>query len=180
VSSSRSWRVEAKEIWQQSVSIQTISTGQSLISQFRNAVATRRLVIRLDDLMRGAAENDIILKNGDVLIVPGQRQEVMVFGDVQYATSHVPEWTVSRDEYVEKSGGLTQRADRKRICVVRTNGEVVVDSGMRWFVRASAAAVRPGDTILVPLDVDQPLARWTAITQIVYNMAIAAAAVSSF
>jgi hypothetical protein len=40
--------------------------------------------------------------------------------------------------------------------------------------------VLPGDSIVVPLDVDQPLIRWAAITQIVYQMAIAAAAVSSF
>jgi hypothetical protein len=32
----------------------------------------------------------------------------------------------------------------------------------------------------VPIDVDQPLARWRDITQIIYNLAIAAAAVNSF
>jgi hypothetical protein len=32
----------------------------------------------------------------------------------------------------------------------------------------------------VPLNVDRPLARWSAITQIVYNLAIAPAAVNSF
>ena len=35
--------------------------------------------------------------------------------------------------------------------------------------------MRAGDTVVVPLDVDQPLVRWSAITQIVYNLAIAAA-----
>jgi hypothetical protein len=33
---------------------------------------------------------------------------------------------------------------------------------------------------VVPLDVDRPLERWTAITQIIYNLALGAAAVNSF
>ena len=53
-------------------------------------------------------------------------------------------------------------------------------TGGSWFRRDGGADIRPGDSIVVPLDVDQPLARWTAITQIVYNLAVAAAAVSSF
>ncbi len=159
---------------------QTITTGQSLITQLRNTVATGRLVIRLDDLIAGADETDIVLKAGDQLIVPDQRQEVTVLGEVQYATSHVFERGLSRDEYINKSGGTTQRADTRRVYVVRANGEVVAQSGGRWFSRDSGSGMRPGDTVVVPLNVNQPLARWSAITQIVYNLAIAAAAVNSF
>jgi protein involved in polysaccharide export with SLBB domain len=159
---------------------ETITTGQSLITQLRTAVATGRLVIRLDDLASGSAAADIVLKDGDQLIVPDQQQEVTVLGEIQYATSHVFDRALSRDEYIAKSGGLTQRADQKRIYVVRANGEVVSESGSRWFSRGSTTAMRAGDTVVVPLDVDQPLARWSAITQIIYNLAIAAAAVNSF
>jgi hypothetical protein len=87
---------------------------------------------------------------------------------------------LTRDQYIAKSGGLTSRADQRRVYVVRANGEVLAESGARWFQRGSSSGMRPGDTIVVPLDVDQPLARWTAITQIIYQMAIAAAAVASF
>jgi protein involved in polysaccharide export with SLBB domain len=158
----------------------TITTGQSLIAQLRNAVATGRLVIRLDGLVRGAPGTDLILKNGDQLIVPDRRQEVTVLGEVQYATSHLFESGLDRDDYIGRSGGLTQRADGKRIYVVRANGEVVTDTGARWFRRGSGSAIQPGDAIVVPVEVDQPLARWSAITQIIYNLAIAAAAVNSF
>jgi protein involved in polysaccharide export with SLBB domain len=159
---------------------QTISTGQSLISQLRDAVATGRLVIRLDEIVKGNTEADIILKDGDQLVVPDQQQEVTVLGEVQYATSHVYNRGLARDDYIGMSGGTTKRADQRRIYVVRANGEVVANASSRWFQRDSGAGVRPGDTIVVPLDVDQPLAKWSAITQIIYNMAIAAAAVSSF
>jgi polysaccharide biosynthesis/export protein len=159
---------------------QTITTGQSLISQLRNSVPTGRLVIRLDEIVRGVTEADIVLKGGDQLIVPDQRQEVTVLGEVQYATSHVYERGLTRDQYIAKSGGTTQRADTKRTYVVRANGEVVTQSGGRWFGRDSTSGMRPGDAIVVPLKLDQPLARWSAITTIIYNMALAAAAVHSF
>jgi hypothetical protein len=158
----------------------TITAGQSLVNQLRNSAPTGRWVIRLDDLVAGIEGADVVLKGGDVLLVPDERQEVSVLGEVQYATSHVYEPSVSRDAYINRSGGLSQRADKKRIYVVRANGEVVANTGAGWFQREGGASIRPGDSIVVPLDVDQPLARWSAITQIVYNLAIAAAAVNSF
>jgi protein involved in polysaccharide export with SLBB domain len=158
----------------------TITTGQSLITQLRNSTPTGRLVIRLDDIVRGRVDSDIVLKGGDELLVPDLRQEVTVLGEVQYATSHVFDRTLSRDDYLAKSGGLSQRADKKRIYVVRANGEVVPNAGGAWFRRDSGGDVRAGDSIVVPLDVDQPLVRWGAITQIIYNLALGAAAVASF
>jgi protein involved in polysaccharide export with SLBB domain len=158
----------------------TITTGQSLITQLRNAIATGRLVIKLDELVAGAKDADVILNDGDQLIVPGRRQEVTVLGEVQYPTSHVFETGLKRDDYVGKSGGLTQRADGKRTYVVRASGSVVADTRARWFQREAGGGIEPGDTVVVPLKVDQPLARWTQITQIIYNLAIAATAVARF
>jgi protein involved in polysaccharide export with SLBB domain len=158
----------------------TVTTGQSLVSQLRSAVPTGRWAIRLDEIVAGRTESDIVLKGGDELMVPDQRQEVTVLGEVQYATSHVWNRSLTRDDYINRSGGLSQRADKKRIYVVRANGEVVADSGGAWFRRDSIDSIRPGDSIVVPLDVDQPLVRWGAITQIIYNLALGAAAVASF
>jgi protein involved in polysaccharide export with SLBB domain len=121
------------------------------------------------------------MKDGDVLYVPKRSQEVTVIGEVQYPTSHIYLAGLTRDDYVGRSGGLTRRADKGRLYVVRANGEVVVDSG-RWFRRRDRSEIRPGDTIVAPLDVERirPLTLWTSVTQILYNLSIAAAAVNSF
>jgi protein involved in polysaccharide export with SLBB domain len=161
-------------------SASTLTTGQALVSQLRSAVPTGRWAIRLDEIVAGREESDIVLKGGDELMVPDQRQEVTVLGEVQYATSHVFTRSLSRDDYIDRSGGLSQRADKKRIYVVRANGEVVADNGGAWFRRDNGGDIRPGDSIVVPLDIDQPLARWGSITQIIYNLALGAAAVASF
>jgi protein involved in polysaccharide export with SLBB domain len=158
----------------------TISTGQTLIAQLRGSAATGRLVIQLDRIVAGDTPADVVLKGGDQLLVPDLRQEVSVLGEVQYETSHLFAQGLTSDDYIAMSGGLTQRADKKRIYVVRANGEVIANQGGRWFSRGATGNVRPGDTVVVPIDLDQPLQRWSAITQIIYQFAIAAAAVGSF
>jgi polysaccharide export outer membrane protein len=78
------------------------------------------------------------------------------------------------------SGGLTQRADKNRIYVVRADGSVVSRSAGAWF--GGGVDIKPGDTIVVPLDAERmrPLPLWTAVTTIIYNLAVAVAAVNSF
>jgi protein involved in polysaccharide export with SLBB domain len=159
-----------------------VSIGQSLLNQLRNAEVTGRVTIRLDDIIAGRRGTDIVLQDGDDLFVPEIRQEVAVLGEVQYATSHLFNATLTREDYIDRSGGLTRRADRARIYVVRANGEVISEGGGRWFRRAGDTDIRPGDTIVAPIEVDRvrPLALWGSVTQIIYNLAIAAAAVNSF
>jgi polysaccharide export outer membrane protein len=65
---------------------------------------------------------------------------------------------------------------------VRANGSVIADEGSRWFQRrGSHTPIKLGDTIEVPLNAKRmpPLPFWQAVTQILYNIAIAAAAVHS-
>ncbi len=159
---------------------QSLSVGQSLLAQLQSSKAVGRLVIDLEELLAGPERgaSDVMLRSGDVLTVPRQRQEVTVLGEVQTTTSHLYRQGQSRNDYISQSGGVTRRADTGQTYVVRANGSVV-SAGSRWF---SGVDVRPGDTIVVPLDTEKmpALPLWQAVTQIVYNIAIAAAAVNSF
>jgi polysaccharide export outer membrane protein len=87
----------------------------------------------------------------------------------------------TRDAYIDLSGGLTVNADKKRIYIVRANGAVIAGRNSGWF-RGGSSAVYAGDTIVVPVDTDRTpkLVQWTGVTQILYQMAIAVAAVNSF
>jgi protein involved in polysaccharide export with SLBB domain len=152
-----------------------MTTGQTLVTQLRTAEAVGRLVIDLDAVIANFPGRDIVLRDGDQLFVPEITQEVMVLGEVQYATSHLHTVAFDREDYIQLSGGVTNRADEARTYVVRANGSVVADSGRRWFNRSNRIGIQPGDTIVVPLDTDRvrPLTAWQSITQILYNIAIA-------
>jgi polysaccharide biosynthesis/export protein len=162
----------------------TLTVGQSLLGQIRGARAVGRMVIDLPRLMREptGSTDDVILRGGDVLIVPRFQQQVTVLGEVQNSTSHLYNPRLSRDDYIALSGGTTRRADRSRIYVVRANGSVVASEGNRWFQHSSGVTIKPGDTVVVPLDTERmpPLPFWQAVTGILYNVAIAVAAVHSF
>lgn len=160
-----------------------LTVGQSLLTQVRASQAVGRLVIDLPRALRAIPGSgaDVILRDGDRLIVPKFQQEVTVIGEVQTATSHLYSPDLNRDDYIAQSGGVTRRADKKSIYVVRANGSVVAQQGGRWFSR-TGVDIRPGDTIVVPLDTERmpALPFWQAVTQIIYNLAISAAAVNSF
>jgi protein involved in polysaccharide export with SLBB domain len=159
-----------------------LAVGQSLLSQLRTSKAVGRLVIDLPRTLRASAGSatDVVLRGGDRLIVPKFQQQVTVIGEVQNSTSLLYSSRFSREDYISASGGMTRRADQKKIYVVHANGSVVADEGSRWFQRrGSQTPIKPGDTIVVPLDAERmpPLPFWLAVTQILYNVAIAAAAV---
>ena len=161
---------------------QALAVGQQLLTNLKDAEPVGRLVIDLNKSMGApaGASGDIVLKDGDRLLVPRVTQEVTVIGEVQSPTSHLFAENLGRADYIELSGGTTQRADKGRIYVVRADGSVV-SGGSAWFAGASAD-IEPGDTVVVPLDAERmrALPLWTAVTTIIYNLAIAVAAVNSF
>ncbi len=58
--------------------------------------------------------------------------------------------------------------------MAQVNGDVVSGARSGWFRRSQSVEIRPGDTIVVPLDTERVplLPLWQAITTIIYNLAI--------
>jgi protein involved in polysaccharide export with SLBB domain len=155
---------------------QALVIGQQLLGQLRDTKPVGRLVIDLNGVLRGnpGDSDDVIVKDGDKLIIPKKTQEVTILGEVQSPTSHVFQPGLTRDDYIAKSGGTTQKADRKRIYVVRANGDVIAGGRSGWFRRSQSVQMHAGDTIVVPLDTERvrALPLWQAVTTIIYNLAI--------
>ena len=154
--------------------------AQGLLGQLQSTKAVGRLIIDVDRLIAGriGSRDDIVLRDGDELVMPKIRQEVTVLGEVQNGTSLLYRSGLSRDDYINLSGGFTIRADKARAYVVRADGSVVAGRGS-WFSRGNALNIEPGDTIVVPVDTERlpPLPLWQAVTSIVYNSAVALAAI---
>jgi protein involved in polysaccharide export with SLBB domain len=162
---------------------QALISSQSLLAQLRGSKAVGRMVIDLPALLAGEVRGsrDINLRDGDLLVVPRQSQEVTVIGEVNSATSHFYDAKLKRGDYIAKSGGMTRRADDKHVYVVHADGNVVAAKSSA-FSRNYDAAMQPGDTIVVPMDTERlpRLPFWQAVTSIIYNLAVAVAAVNSF
>ena len=163
---------------------QALTVGQSLLNQLKATKAVGRLVININSVLNSpvGSENDVAMREGDLIMIPKLKQEVTVIGEVQNTTSHFYRENLTRDDYIGLSGGATRKADRGRIFIVRADGSVVSSENSGWFRRSGQVAMKPGDTIVVPLDTERmpALPLWQAVTSILYNLAIAAAAVNSF
>lgn len=173
---------------------EAISVSRSVVQQIRSTKAIGRLVINLPALLAGPEiagmsreeyeELDVSLKPGDRLVVPRDTQEVTVLGEVFHGTSHLYRSDLDRDDYIRQSGGTTPKADLARIYIVRANGQV--DTANQGFFSSgifarSATSIQPGDTIIVPLDVERmkPLAFWSEVTKIIGQVGLTVAAFHS-
>ncbi|MCK4512333.1 hypothetical protein KAW64_11370, partial [bacterium] len=137
----------------------------------RQTVPTGRMVIRLDaaDALRGT-DNDIVLTDGDGLHVPKQPDFVIVMGQVSNPTAFHEERGKRADYYIDLAGGFTRLADSGGTYVVKADGSV--DRGRR-------ARIEPGDTVIVPEDLDRfaGMQFLIDISQVLYQLGIAAASV---
>lgn len=157
-----------------------LGTAQKLLSQLQKTPALGRLVIDLEKVVTLDPDYKIILQDGDELIVPPKRNSVTIIGEVQLPISQVFEPGLDYWDYIDRSGGTTNKADEGRIYVIKANGGVTSPENSNWFANRRSQ-INPGDTIVVPLNADKldQLVLWRDVSQIFYQIALGAAAVGS-
>ena len=162
---------------------QAQSAAQAMLSRLQNTESQGRLVINLNEILKAGTDSDLLVKDEDSLFIPSIPYAVSVSGEVQFPTSHLYNEKLDMNDYLNRSGGYTQNADKDRTFVVKANGSVMTNGANGWFGKGSRANnISPGDVIVVPIDVKQTrfLENLTYSTQIIYQLAVAAAAVNSF
>lgn len=152
-------------------------TARRLLQDSEAIQPMGRLVVDFAELTSGGPE-DVLLQDGDVLIVPPRIETVSVIGEVNMINSHRWREGLRAKDYLELAGGITHRASLSQAYIVRANGEVTTMGG-GWFGRSPK--VNPGDTIVVPLDTDRvrPVQLARDITQIFSQVALTIAAFNS-
>lgn len=121
---------------------------------------------------RGGQQTNILLEDGDTIVVPQRTRVVRISGEVQMAHAVLHERDMEVEDYVASAGGYSDRADDDHVILLHPDASVeVVDAGHR---------VQPGDEILVTPRVDSKTLQSVAdITQIIYQVAVSAGVVLS-
>ena len=153
--------------------------AQKLLADITKLEPVGRLVINLPEIMTNNS-GQILLEGGDVLYVPTMKNSINVIGQVQVGSSHLYDGAMSAEDYIAQSGGVKKRADAERIYVISASGRIRMLEESNWFSAVSDSSLKAGDTIVVPLDSEymNDLTLWSTATQIIYNAAVAVAAIN--
>lgn len=154
---------------------------RQFLARLRQARASGRIVLELP-LQQAQMKDlpDVVLEDGDRLLVPARPSTVSVVGSVynQNAFLHRSDQRIS--DYLARAGGPTRGADTGSIYVVRADGAVISrrqSGGLFGLGGFEGERLMPGDTIVVPEDFQK--FRWTKElkdwTQIFYQFALGVA-----
>jgi protein involved in polysaccharide export with SLBB domain len=130
---------------------------QQFLAKMRTIVPLGRVVIRIDDpeRLRGTPD-DLELQEGDSLLVPQIQQTVNVLGSVVNPTAVVYDPYLTAKDYLAQVGGPTKHADVKYMYVIKVNGSALSGRGGFLFGgRIASARLDPGDSIVVPEDLER-------------------------
>ncbi|MBU2685695.1 MAG: SLBB domain-containing protein [Gammaproteobacteria bacterium] len=162
----------------------TLNTQDALLmlTEIEKVKPVGRLVVDVEAVVNGSSEDDLVLENGDYLMIPTRKTTVSIVGEVQHPSSHRFKSGLTLDDYLRLAGGSRKRADEDRIYIIRADGSVLVPQNNSWFAVSSDQDIQPGDTVVVPLDTEfkDNMTLWTQVTQIFYQSAVAFAAINSF
>jgi protein involved in polysaccharide export with SLBB domain len=119
---------------------------------------------------RNGRQLNVMLEDGDVIVIPSRTNVVRISGEVTMSQAVPFEPGLEAEEYIERAGGYTERADEDRVIVLHASADVTVGD--------TDVVIQPGDEILVAPEVDAKVLQNTAdVVQIIYQIAVAAAVV---
>jgi protein involved in polysaccharide export with SLBB domain len=117
---------------------------------------------------------DPILENGDKIFIPTKNEVVTVLGEVLNNNSFLFKSNLTIEDYINKAGGLTEKANEDNIYIIHSNGEAEKYENSYFF--GDNIELNNGDTIIIPPKLDISSYREIAkdVSQILYQFAITA------
>jgi polysaccharide export outer membrane protein len=102
---------------------------------------------------RADASQDVLLKSGDVILVPPAKAYVTLAGQVALPGNITYEPGLTVEDYIDRAGGYAWKSAPSRTTVIRAStGE--------WIPKTKAGKIGPGDTIWVP---EKPDRDWFSV-----------------
>jgi protein involved in polysaccharide export with SLBB domain len=103
-----------------------------------------RMVVDFAAVLKGDASQDVVLQDGDQIIIPRQTDSVYVVGEVAspFASFHVKRGDRVAD-VLRLAGGYTRNADTAQVRLLKAGGRII-------DTHVEGKGIEPGDALLVP------------------------------
>ncbi len=172
-----------------------LASRQAALEKLRLMPLIGRMVVNLSPVEEfSRSEYDVIVMDGDTLMIPDNPKSVTVLGQVYNPISIIFRPGKSVSYYLSKVGGPTKSADPPQMFIIRADGSVISKkqsgTGVNWDNTThrwtsggfNTAELYAGDTLIVPEKVNKISAMrlLTDISTIFFQTAVGAAAVASF
>lgn len=167
-----------------------LETKKQLLKKLKEAKVTGRMVISLPEILADpSSRENLELMAGDRLVVNERPDVVNVMGEVYNPTAILVAENRPVKYYLNQVGGITSTGDKANTYVVKADGTVISkrqesffgmatwDSSRHWWALGfESVRLDPGDTIIVPKEVEKsPWMKTTRdFTQILYQIAVGA------
>ena len=152
----------------------------SLLSEFNEIEPKGRIVTEFSvDELRADDELNYILSPGDRIHVPYFKKIVYVFGEVLNPGTQVFVSDMKVDDYIKKSGGFNDYADKSSVIIVHPNGESE-KVALKLFTN-NKTNLYAGSVIYVPRDLKQidGIELGSVMAPIISSLAISLASLNS-
>ena len=125
-------------------------------------------------LSKGYDASQVILNQGDRIVIPAKRYLVMVHGEVLFPTAMAYDKEKTIEDFIAAAGGATADLDDMNILIMKPNGAFVdVNSDLN-----DEDEITPGDEVFVLAKPDVKSLQITKdIMQVIYQVAVSAAVV---
>ncbi len=149
-----------------------LATAQAtLINQFVAQAATIQPTGNIAVYTNGEF-HDLMLEDGDVVVLPNRTDVVLVNGEIESAGALVHVSGMDIQGYVDRAGGYAAHANKKKFVLLHPDGAGVV--------AGPHDRPQPGDQILVLPNVgNEKLQVFIDLSQLLFSMALSAATVIS-
>jgi protein involved in polysaccharide export with SLBB domain len=167
---------------------QALMMLKDMLAGTESKAAVGRIVLNVPAslaALQGSAA-DVPLEEKDEIIVPKRPAAVNVVGEVHGATAVMYDPSLTVADYIDRAGGFTQTADKEEMFVIKANGSIISENGLRDSRKSRvfpllplvsgglmSSHLQPGDTVYIPPQFlfINPIQRTLDITQIVANSA---------
>lgn len=128
---------EREERWR------SLEAREQVLDLMLARVPAGRLILSVETEEFENSPHNVLLEDGDAILIPPYPGSVLVVGSVYMpeALVHVPGLTLA--DYLRQVGGSTPDADVHRIYVIKANGQVETHG-------TGFSEIRQGDVIVVP------------------------------
>ncbi len=165
----------------------TLNALEHVLTDTESQQAQGRLVIHMHPLNELANSPDnVVLVDQDQLTIPRRPAAVNVLGQVYSPNAIVFRPGLTTRDYLNQAGGPNEGADPEHIMVIRADGSVMTDDGIKASKQSTlfpllpvisgglmSARLDPGDTVYVPekLIYENKMMETATVTQIIANTA---------